>query len=621
MSMKFRIVVSLGGLALALTACSFAEDITPPPGYVSPTPAPTLGPLHPSAPPSPARGLAIFSQGCAPCHGDDGLGNGPMAARMPVAVPAIGLRDISSQASPADWFAVVTQGRIDRGMPGFVSLTDAEKWDVLAYVFSLSSSQRDHQQAAALYAANCSECHGADGRLDPHADLAAPAFMAQATGIGMYRVINGQSGSNHPFSGQFSDEQLWSLAGYVRSLAFDLNPLAAVQATPTPEAAATAGTAAETTPAATLGAETSVTPVAQTLTITGSVDNASGDGLTPGLVATLHLHDTTAGQELPSLTGPVAPDGSYRFEGVQADPTLAYWISVDYAEVTYNSTVVSYDGTTTILQTRLPVYDSTGDLSSLALDQVHINFDFSTQGIVQVIEIYVLSNAGSRSVIIPTDGTSLPFIELPEKAANLELQLASGSAPLLSAIGGLAMMPTSGQYGIVAFYTLPYERRLEFSHPFSMPVSSVVILVPEGVRVQSDLLTDSGIQDFQGQTFHLFQAGNLASGSTFNVTISGKPGSASSGLTLDRQNGLLIGLAGLGLVLIGAGVHLYLRDRRRPAERQQERPGEDDALGEDRDAILDAIIALDDQYKAGGLRQDAYQKRREELRDRLKGRS
>jgi hypothetical protein len=33
---------------------------------------------------------------------------------------------------------------------------------------------------------------------------------------------------------------------------------------------------------------------------------------------------------------------------------------------------------------------------------------------------------------------------------------------------------------------------------------------------------------------------------------------------------------------------------------------------------MDAIIALDDQYKAGNLSEEAYQKRREELKARLK---
>jgi spore cortex formation protein SpoVR/YcgB (stage V sporulation) len=39
---------------------------------------------------------------------------------------------------------------------------------------------------------------------------------------------------------------------------------------------------------------------------------------------------------------------------------------------------------------------------------------------------------------------------------------------------------------------------------------------------------------------------------------------------------------------------------------------------EDVDTLLDAILALDDQYKAGELPKEAYLKRREELKARIK---
>jgi mono/diheme cytochrome c family protein len=620
--MRLRILVPAAGLAIGLAACSFAGDITPPPGYASPTPVPTLGSLRPSGHPSPARGQLVYTQHCAACHGDGGLGNGPLADRLPVAVPAIGLRDIASQAVPADWFAIVSQGRLERGMPGFASLSQDEKWDALAYVFSLSTSAEEERLGADLYAAHCVECHGADGRRDPApggalpAGLADPAFMSQATGIGMYRLISGDAGTDHPFAAGIAEDELWALVAYVRGLAFGLSPLAAAaSATPVPAAATPAAPAP--TASAAPPAEASPTPAPETLTVAGRVENASGGGLAAGLEVSLHLHDTLAGQELEAVTVPAGPDGSYWFEGVRADPDLAYWVSADYAGVTYSSAPAVYDGSEPLLETRVEVYDSTQDLSLLLIDQVHMSLDFSTQGILQVVEIYVFSNLGSRSVLVPTDGTSLPFIQPPDGASGLQFQLASSSAPLLEAVGGLAIAPSSSQYGIVAIYTLPYDQKLELSHPFLLPVTSLAIFVPEGVRVRSDLLTDSGVQDFQGQAFRLYQAGNLAAGSNFSATFSGRPGEG-GGFRLDRQAGLLAGLAGLGAVLVGAGVYLYLRDRRRALQAHWQAETAEDSLGEDQDAILDAIIALDDQFKGGGLRKDAYQKRRQALKGRLK---
>ena len=51
--MKLRHTFILAIAATLLAACNFtlAADVTPPPGYVAPTPAPTLGPLFPASAP------------------------------------------------------------------------------------------------------------------------------------------------------------------------------------------------------------------------------------------------------------------------------------------------------------------------------------------------------------------------------------------------------------------------------------------------------------------------------------------------------------------------------------------------------------------------------------------
>ena len=158
------------------------------------------------------------------------------------------------------------------------------------------------------------------------------------------------------------------------------------------------------------------------------------------------------------------------------------------------------------------------------------------------------------------------------------------------------------------------------SQPFSMPVSSLTVFVPQGVRLRGEQLTDAGTQTIQSQTYEMYQTNNLVSGSSLSLTLSGKPG-PSTGFTLDRQTLVLIGIGVVGILLISLGIFLYLRDRKRFNKKIEivEAPVEVDALGEDRDTIMDAMIALDDQFKAGELPKEAYKKRRMELKERLKG--
>lgn len=93
------------------------------------------------------------------------------------------------------------------------------------------------------------------------------------------------------------------------------------------------------------------------------------------------------------------------------------------------------------------------------------------------------------------------------------------------------------------------------------------------------------------------------------------------GLALGSNTSLVVGLVAFGVVLIVAGVWLYSRSRKETPEESEYdadseySPAED---GQDLDMLYDAILALDDQYKAGELPEGAYQERRNELKARIK---
>lgn len=398
--------------------------------------------------------------------------------------------------------------------------------------------------------------------------------------------------------------------------------------TPTPTSESVASTA-ETTPAAsdstTPSAEVSPTTQADVVVIDGTVTLASGTAIPDGTIATLLLYNTTSGQVAQTLTTPILPDGKYEFTNIPADTTMVYLVTVDYSGVTYNSVPVQFDGALFLFDIPITVYDTTDDLNILTITQAHLQFDFSTAGQVQVMVLYVIINPGVNTVIVPSDGTSIPFIQIPEDAAGANYTLAQSSSPLLSAANGFALLPGADkQYGIITTFTLPYTNRLVFTQPFNLPVSSATIIVPEGVKVRSDQLTDGGTQASSGTpvtTYHLYQGSNLASGSTLTLTISGMPGDK-AGFVLDQRTWLMIGVGAVGLILIGLGVFLFWRDRKlRKLEEEFEgddEEGDEDALGDDRESIMDAIIALDDQNKAGDISKEAYEKRRDELKDRLK---
>ncbi len=125
--MKLRHSIILTISAALLAACNFtlAADVTPPPGYVAPAPAPTLGPLYPASAPDIENGKLIYAEKCAPCHGDDGSGGLGKNLR--------GNKFVKSK-SDKEMGAFLAVGRKGTAMDGFKNIMTDEQ---LGYVIAL----------------------------------------------------------------------------------------------------------------------------------------------------------------------------------------------------------------------------------------------------------------------------------------------------------------------------------------------------------------------------------------------------------------------------------------------------------------------------------------------------
>ena len=266
--MKLHHIIIIALSALLLTACNFtlAADITPPPDYVSPTPMPTLGPLYPSNPPNIQDGAAIYTEHCAACHGDKGLGDGPQSMQLGVAVPAFGLPETARPASPAEWFKVVSQGNLQRFMPPFVgALSEQQRWDVVAYVLTLHTAPDELAQGKSLFEANCADCAS---------KFSSQEKMAPLSEADLARAIKNGSADIPAFGKNFTDDQAFAVAAYLRTLTF----AAAVPVTPTPLAEAVSTPGPGGTPGAATGPTSSAeaTPAPGTGTVSGTVEIAGG---------------------------------------------------------------------------------------------------------------------------------------------------------------------------------------------------------------------------------------------------------------------------------------------------------------------------------------------------------
>ena len=639
MKFRFPVILALTTLAFLLSACNFtlAEDITPPPNYVPPTPAATLGPLFPAQAPSTENGAAIFAQKCAPCHGATGLGDGEQGIQLGVTVPAFGLPEIARPASPAQWYTVVTRGNMERFMPPFASLSDQQRWDVVAYAMTLHTTEEEIAKGKELFETNCADCS-----TDFFQNLENTSSLSE---VELARIAKQGNDQLPAFGASLSEEELWAVAAYLRTLSFDNEPIvAAPAASATPEVSsatetpASEGTpATETTPAGTAisttegteqaPATSEATTVAQAGfgTISGSVENKTGNDLPADLKVTLRGYDhgadpSTGPEEVFSQEAPVGENGSFVFENIEMPLNRIFLAELSFDGMdTKSGFAIVKEGDASLTLPPITLFNQTEDTSVLIVDESRIFFEYGTD-VVQVFNVYSFRNPSDQVVVVRLDEKGeIPFIQSPEGSSGFGYEPMQDSEPFQQIENGFAIPPSEGSYGMITFASVPKEKEFEFSQKFVLPAATVTVFVPEGITIKSDKSTDLGVQAIQDFNFQIYDMGGVTAGETLKLSISGTPQEAETSSTpaaTSNQN-LLIGAGALGIALILAGAWMYLRDRNREEDGRGD--SEEGNEFESSDDVIDAIIALDDLYRAKKISEEAYQKRRAELKEILKG--
>lgn len=600
-------------LALVLSACTLAEDVTPPPGYQATQAAqPTSPPvqpisLAPAAPPNPAAGEALYAERCAPCHGDLGRGDGPQAAQLPNEPTHLGDPSVAREALPADWYQVVTQGRLDQMMPPFASLTDSQRWDVVAYSLNLSVSSADLDQAKQAYQESCASCHGDDGSTPTGGvTLSDPSWMAKQSQASMVAAISQGSGQMPGFSDSLSETQLWAMSAYGRQLAFS--------------------SAAETPPVASSGNETATPSSSETASIVATVSMGSGSSETKppaGLDVTLHGFDGQ--QEVVTQTETLGPGGTVNFPDLEIVSGRLFIASTEYQGVRYVSDVSHLTQAGQTLQLPLTLYDSTSDMSNVRASRLHVLLDFPSDGVMQVIELWVLSNTGDRTVM-PSDSGGLVF-SLPSGANNISFEDNSVAQMATRTTDGfsLAMPLRPGQESaqLVFSFNLPYQDGVDFHQPLPYPVDGVTVLLPDGgPTVKGSSVEDQGVQNLGGQSYHQYNLNSFEAGGAIDMQVAGR----TTPLVSLGSNWQSLVLGAAALVLVLAGVIAWYRPSLigfgRSADDEDDDYDEDDyddddeADGEDLQTLTAMIAKLDDEFDAGEIDGEAYQRRRADLKQR-----
>ena len=100
----------------------------------------------PTRRPNAEAGAALYTQKCAGCHGAQGAGDGVMAAQIQTQfgspVSNLTADPVARAQTPEQWYSVISNGELDKGMPPFTdSLDPDQRWDVIRTTRSNSARQ------------------------------------------------------------------------------------------------------------------------------------------------------------------------------------------------------------------------------------------------------------------------------------------------------------------------------------------------------------------------------------------------------------------------------------------------------------------------------------------------
>ncbi len=605
-----RLAISFAA-AIIMTACSGLGGepqivATLPP---QPTSPPATG--YPLEAPDMALGAQLYAQHCTACHGERGQGDGPLVQSGQIATAPADFTDpaTASGQRPTDWYATITNGSIENLMPPWrESLSEAERWAVAMYTYTLAYQPDSLALGQEIWTANCAECHGATGRGDgpeaaninrPIGDLTDQAELVTLSDSALYNLVTEGTGESMPaFADDLSEEQRRAVVSYLRT--FSLANTEAI-GRPAPQAATEEAVSSE----AVLG------------TVSGDVTNGTvGGEVPPDLTLSLYYFDPDFNET--SVDTAIAPDGSFTFTGVPISVVQRYIVTTRYRDRVFTSDLVTGDPANPTLDLPITLYELTEDPAVLSITRMAIQMDVIGD-VLQVAQVIFFRNSSDRLFTSsePIDENRFPSLVIPLPPGSLVAGVGDNEQRYVivedepAVIDTLPVLPAIDHI-VEIVYIIPYENAAIIEHETNYPVEGPVTLLlnPPSVTATSEQLQPLGPQAVGERTFEGYGATlSLAPGDVLRYELRGQGAESATDVqtTVSSNNLLPILLLVVGAAAVLFAAALYVRDRRAPAVSKEKLI----------DTLVREIADLDTRHEAGQINHDLYQRQRSQLKARL----
>ena len=368
--------------------------------------------------------------------------------------------------------------------------------------------------------------------------------------------------------------------------------------------------------------DTPPTPTGPLGEIRGTVINRnSGEAVAESLEVMLHILDQNY-VDVNMVHDQSQVDGTFVFADVPFDAGLQFAVMATFDDVTYYSPVLPADMQSLKVELEVPVYETTKDLSNVQVDQMHVLFDVSPDGL-ETKELYILSNLGERTVKdvydLGNDQFATLQFPLPSDADYIFFQ-SDDPDRFIKQTGSFAdtypMQPGAQAAQLMVSYLIPYSGETSYSYTAPMNVAKMNFLLPADAQIS---LTGHGITGPETTTlkdnksYLVYAYSDLQAGQTLTITLTGTAATPEASKS-NTNNLLAAGAAFLGLGMLGAGIWRW---RRPEPEEEIDGASSEDATF---DELIGEIALLDETYEERGLSAEQYQAERQTLLQRAKSR-
>jgi mono/diheme cytochrome c family protein len=559
-----------------------------------PTPAPTeVG--HPVTPPDVALGAAIFADRCISCHGETGAGDGALVRTGQIPSAGNFTDPATGEAQrPTEWFATITNGRIEKLMPPWRdALTEAERWAVGMYTYTLHYDAEVVARGAELYAQHCASCHGESGRgdgpeaanlLDDPGDLTNLEKMTLNSDRVLYNIVTEGVGGMEGFADELPEADRWAVSYYARTLSLS-NP-ESIGVTLAAQPAATPEVAVETTVEA-----------APAGMVTGVVTNGTAGNEVPAdLEVNLFRLDPEFNRTDFATT--IDANNAFSFADVPIDPESTYVVAITYRDRIFTSDVVLGEGES--LNLPVTIYELTEDpeVLSVAGMVTRINVVDDRLEVAQVFNIANNSDRAFSTSQTTEDGRPISVaITLPPGAVmfndNQRYVLLQDQFTVLDT---MPVMP--GEENVIQLvYLIDYNGGAIIEQPLNYALNGParVLLFPPNIQLASEQLAPRGEEVLGGVTYQSYGSEmTLAAGDVIRYELSGASATPEerpeAGVVSSNNLPLIILIViGAQVIIIGTLYWLYSRRQRGRKPISGEQPLMDALIRQI--AELDAISA------------------------------